>query len=76
MRRRQQSNKQNVLRLRANAQTVRSGSRSSGGRLFQIVGPQTAKARGPNEIVLVRGMNSSRFDADRSSLRPGPSDCY
>ena len=44
---------------------------SSDGRLFSIVGPQTAKARGPNKIVLVREMNSSRFDADRSCLRPG-----
>ena len=51
--------------------TQLSGSRSSDGRLFQILGPQIAKARELNEIVLVRGMNSSRFDVDRSCLRPG-----
>ena len=41
------------------------------GREFQRVGPATAKLRGPNVTVFVRGMLRSPRAADRLPWRPG-----
>ena len=52
-----------VFSLDLNMPTV-STALTESGRLFQIVGPATAKDRSPN-LVLVRGMASVSREADR-----------
>ena len=44
------------------------------GNMFQKVGPETRKLRGPNVIVLVRGMTKSPQAADLKFARPHVSD--
>ena len=46
----------------------------SKGNVFQKVGPETRKLRGPKVIVLVRGMTKSPRAADLKFARPDVSD--
>jgi len=63
-----------LSRLKKLADADRDVSRRSGGRLFQVAGPETAKPRGPQRAKRVRGTTRSQWTAERRWVRPDVAD--